>query len=92
MSTAALPSTAAVNRSPRPGRSREQRDGVALLHQRHHGPAERRDAHAPQPAAMTLNYLADVDAAAVGDHLLHAAPLSHGSGLYTVPTPVARLS
>jgi long-chain acyl-CoA synthetase len=35
--------------------------------------------------AMTLNYLADVDAAAVGDHLLHAAPMSHGSGLYTVP-------
>jgi long-chain acyl-CoA synthetase len=35
--------------------------------------------------AMTLNYLADVDAAKVGDHLLHAAPMSHGSGLYTIP-------
>ena len=35
--------------------------------------------------AMTLNYLADVDHAAVGEHLLHAAPMSHGSGLYTVP-------
>jgi long-chain acyl-CoA synthetase len=35
--------------------------------------------------SMTLNYLADVDHAAVGDHLLHAAPMSHGSGLYTVP-------
>jgi acyl-CoA synthetase (AMP-forming)/AMP-acid ligase II len=35
--------------------------------------------------AMTLNYLADVDHASVGDHLLHAAPMSHGSGLYTVP-------
>jgi acyl-CoA synthetase (AMP-forming)/AMP-acid ligase II len=35
--------------------------------------------------AMTLNYLADVDRAVVGDHLLHAAPMSHGSGLYTVP-------
>jgi long-chain acyl-CoA synthetase len=35
--------------------------------------------------AMTLNYLADVDHARVGDHLLHAAPMSHGSGLYTVP-------
>ncbi len=35
--------------------------------------------------AMTLNYLADVDHAAVGDHLLHVAPMSHGSGLYTVP-------
>ena len=34
--------------------------------------------------AMTLNYLADVDHAAVGDHLLHAAPMSHGSGLYAV--------
>jgi long-chain acyl-CoA synthetase len=35
--------------------------------------------------AMSLNYLADVDHAAVGDHLLHAAPMSHGSGLYMIP-------
>ena len=35
--------------------------------------------------SMALNYLADVDNAAVGDHLLHAAPMSHGSGLYTIP-------
>lgn len=35
--------------------------------------------------AMTLNYLADVDRAQAGDHLLHAAPMSHGSGLYLVP-------
>ena len=35
--------------------------------------------------AMTLNYLADVDHAAVGDHLLHAAPMSHGSGIYIPP-------
>ncbi len=35
--------------------------------------------------AMTLNYLAEVDRAAVGEHLLHAAPMSHGSGLYTLP-------
>ena len=35
--------------------------------------------------AMTLNYLADVDRVAIGDHLLHAAPISHGSGLYTIP-------
>ncbi|MGZ9031901.1 MAG: AMP-binding protein, partial [Burkholderiaceae bacterium] len=35
--------------------------------------------------AMALNYLADVDHATVGEHLLHAAPMSHGSGLYTVP-------
>ena len=39
--------------------------------------------------AMTLNYLADVDRAAVGDHLLHAAPMSHGSGLYTIPNVAA---
>jgi long-chain acyl-CoA synthetase len=39
--------------------------------------------------AMTLNYLADVDRAAVGDHLLHAAPMSHGSGLYMVPNVAA---
>jgi long-chain acyl-CoA synthetase len=39
--------------------------------------------------AMTLNYLADVDRAAVGEHLLHAAPMSHGSGLYTIPNVAA---
>lgn len=39
--------------------------------------------------AMTLNYRADVDAATVGDHLLHAAPMSHGSGLYILPNVAA---
>ena len=39
--------------------------------------------------AMALNYLADVDHASVGDHLLHAAPMSHGSGLYTIPNIAA---
>jgi acyl-CoA synthetase (AMP-forming)/AMP-acid ligase II len=39
--------------------------------------------------AMALNYLADVDHATVGDHLLHAAPMSHGSGLYTIPNIAA---
>ena len=39
--------------------------------------------------AMALNYLADVDHAAVGDHLLHAAPMSHGSGLYIIPNIAA---
>ena len=33
-------------------------------------------------AAMTFNYFSDVDDIAVGDSLLHAAPVSHGSGLY----------
>jgi acyl-CoA synthetase (AMP-forming)/AMP-acid ligase II len=39
--------------------------------------------------AMTLNYLADVDAAAAGDHLLHTAPMSHGSGIYILPNIAA---
>jgi long-chain acyl-CoA synthetase len=39
--------------------------------------------------AMTLNYLADVDHALPGEHLLHAAPMSHGSGIYTVPNVAA---
>ena len=39
--------------------------------------------------AMALNYLADVDAAAPGEHLLHAAPMSHGSGIYIVPNVAA---
>jgi long-chain acyl-CoA synthetase len=39
--------------------------------------------------AMSLNYLADVDRATVGEHLLHAAPMSHGSGIYIVPNVAA---
>jgi long-chain acyl-CoA synthetase len=35
--------------------------------------------------AMTLSYFADVDQIAPGDAILHAAPLSHGSGLYILP-------
>jgi len=35
--------------------------------------------------AMTQAYTADVDNIAAGDCILHAAPLSHGSGLYAVP-------
>jgi long-chain acyl-CoA synthetase len=38
---------------------------------------------------MTLNYLADVDAAAADEILLHAAPMSHGSGLYALPNIAA---
>ena len=33
-------------------------------------------------AAMTFNYFTDVDAIDAGDCILHAAPVSHGSGLY----------
>ena len=36
-------------------------------------------------AAMTSAFLADVEAIAPGDAILHAAPLSHGSGLYVLP-------
>lgn len=35
--------------------------------------------------AMSLGYLAEVDAVSPGDSVLHAAPLSHGSGLYALP-------
>jgi acyl-CoA synthetase (AMP-forming)/AMP-acid ligase II len=35
--------------------------------------------------AMTLNYYADVDPIAPGSVLAHAAPLTHGSGLYLIP-------
>ena len=33
-------------------------------------------------AAMTFNYFTDVDSIDIGDCILHAAPVSHGSGLY----------
>lgn len=35
--------------------------------------------------AMTLRYYADVDAVGVTDSMIHTAPLSHASGLYSVP-------
>ena len=35
--------------------------------------------------AMTLNYFTNVDAIAREDCIVHAAPMSHGSGMYIVP-------
>ena len=35
--------------------------------------------------AMSWGYFADVDSIAPGDAILHAAPMSHGSGLYILP-------
>jgi len=35
--------------------------------------------------AMSLNYLAEINPIVGGEALLHAAPMSHGSGLYMVP-------
>jgi len=35
--------------------------------------------------AMTLNYFADIDRPAPGGSILHAAPVSHGSGLWNFP-------
>jgi long-chain acyl-CoA synthetase len=39
--------------------------------------------------AMTLNYFADIDGVSPADCILHAAPMSHGSGLYILPHIVA---
>ncbi len=35
--------------------------------------------------SMTLGYFADVDTVSPMDCILHAAPLSHGSGMYNIP-------
>ncbi len=35
--------------------------------------------------AMALNYLSEINPLVPGEALLHAAPMSHGSGLYIVP-------
>ena len=35
--------------------------------------------------AAILNYFSDVDAIAPGDAIIHAAPMSHGSGFYLLP-------
>ncbi len=39
--------------------------------------------------AMTYAYFVDVDGIAPGDAIVHAAPLSHGSGLYILPHAAA---
>ena len=39
--------------------------------------------------AMTLSYFIDVDHITPGDAVLHAAPMSHGSGLYILPHAAA---
>jgi hypothetical protein len=38
---------------------------------------------------MAVNCLADIRAFGPNDRLLHAAPLSHGSGMYLIPGAVA---
>jgi long-chain acyl-CoA synthetase len=35
--------------------------------------------------SATMNYFADVDTIAAGDCIVHAAPLSHGTGVYALP-------
>ncbi len=35
--------------------------------------------------AATINYFSDVDEISLGDSIIHAAPMSHGSGLYILP-------
>lgn len=35
--------------------------------------------------SQTMNYLADVDVIDPGDCMIHAAPMSHGSGIYGLP-------
>lgn len=39
--------------------------------------------------AASMCFLVDVEPVAVGDTILHAAPLSHGSGLYVLPHIIA---
>ena len=41
-------------------------------------------------AAASHAYLSEVDAVAPGDPILHAAPMSHGSGLYIMPHVMRR--
>jgi long-chain acyl-CoA synthetase len=39
--------------------------------------------------AMACSYFADVDSISRGDAILHAGPMSHGSGLYAIPHVIA---
>ena len=62
-----------------------RRSRLAVLYVGHNRPAERRDAHAINLMAASLAYVSEVDPVAPGDAILHAAPMSHGSGLYIMP-------
>ena len=42
--------------------------------------------------AMSTSYLADVDMVTHADCIIHAAPMSHGSGIYAVPYTMAMAS
>ena len=74
--------SAAVRREP--GGS-----GLALLYVGNHRPAKGATLSHRNLMAMTLNYYADVDPVAAGSVFLHAAPLTHGSGLYLLPAAAA---
>jgi hypothetical protein len=62
---------------------RRRRHG--FLHERNDRTPERRGDSHGNLCAMTACFLTDVETIAPGDAIIHAAPLSHGSGLYAVP-------
>ena len=59
--------------------------GLAVLHERHHRKAEGATLTHRSLLMATLSYFADIDPVQPQDCILHAAPLSHGSGLYGLP-------
>ena len=77
---------------PMPRRAaRRRRSRLAVLHLGHHRPAEGRDADASRCSRRRATPISPRSIAiAPGDAILHAAPMSHGSGLYIMPH-VARL-
>ena len=64
---------------------RARRPGVAVLHERHHRAPKGVMITHRNLLAMTLCYFADVDRIGADDCIIHAAPMSHGSGLYGLP-------
>ena len=64
--------------------SRPTRRGCSTPRARPAGPRARCSRHR-NLLAMTLNYFADVDRPPAGGSMVHAAPISHGSGLWNFP-------
>ena len=71
---------------PRARRRAARGSGVDFLHERNDGTAKGATLTHRNLGFMTQAYFADIDTIGPGDAMLHPAALSHGAGLYCLPS------